>query len=163
MKYFQWSSASVANHKKQILLRHANDRTTYLQTTFKQTLNRILRNTATLNTMRVDLHESYQFFHNIFLKFGSKLKLCHYIASNTSDPNCTKQTLYAFIIFLRHDSLRLPHSLKKKIVYWNNWPKILLTRNYQITIISLPLPSFPLQLEAFLLPSLACREDQRPT
>jgi hypothetical protein len=57
----------------------------------------------------------------------------------------------------------VPHSQRKKVsqkmislrCYWQELAKS--------QSLALPFPFFPLQLEAFLLPSLACREDQRPT
>jgi len=135
VKYFQLCSVSVVNHKKQNKICQSQDSISSVN--IKQTLCRILRNTATLNALRVDLHERYLILFKIF--FSSLVPSWNFVilASNTSDPNRTKQTLYAFILFVKHDSLRLPHSLKKKKIIENNWPKMLLTRNYQITIISI--------------------------
>lgn len=65
--------------------------------------------------------------------------------------------------YLRDMIARDSHSLKEKNYllktvdlrcYWQEITKSL--------SLALPLPSFPLQLQAFLLPSLACREDQTP-
>ena len=104
-------------------------------------------------------------YSNIFfLKAAYKLKFVHYIVENISHPNCTKQKLYALIIFVWGIIAWEPHILRRK----KNFLNMISLRLYWQEIakslsLALPFPVFPLLLEAFLLPSLACPEDQRPT
>jgi len=77
-------------------------------------------------------------YSNIFfLKAAYKLKFAHYIVENISHPNCTKQKLYALIIFVWGIIAWEPHILRRKKNPKYDQPKIVLTRNCQITIISI--------------------------
>jgi len=98
-----------------------------------------IENTATLKfcaliSMEATVIPIPTFF---YLKPAYKLKFPHYIANNISHPNCKKHKLYAFIIFMWAMTAWEFHILKRKKNSKNDRPKMLLTRNCQITIISI--------------------------
>ena len=135
VKYFQLCSVSVVNHKKQNKICQSQDSISSVN--IKQTICRILRNTTTLNTLRVDLHESYLFFSNYFFQVWFQVEtlslwLAIHLIQIAQSGHCMHLSyLWNMIAWDSHILWR------KKCFFEYNWPKMLLTRNYQITIISI--------------------------